>query len=62
MHDPRITTTLEGLYTMLAHAERKLANARPVDVAGGSPTANRDSAQRNVDRLRASIARLEAQR
>jgi hypothetical protein len=45
---------------MLAIAEKQLANARPRDVAGASTTAKREAAQRKVDRLRASIARVEA--
>ena len=52
-------TTLTGLRNRLADVERKLDNARPVDVAGGSTTSRRASLQRRADRLRAAIARVE---
>ena len=52
-------TQLEDLRAQLAQAEQQL-NARPRDVAGASTTARRESAERRIKRLRASIARVTA--
>jgi hypothetical protein len=61
MPDHTRQTQLANLRMMLADIERRIATVRPRDVAGESHTAARESLQRRADRLRASIARVEAQ-
>jgi hypothetical protein len=63
MPDHRTTQQkqLDFLRADLEREQRRLRTARPRDVAGASSTAHRESAQRKIDRIIASIARVEAQ-